>query len=68
MYAGASMVGVAITLAVWGESSGTDTIEIFAWGDWQFGPVLEGYDETYRSTRLCAGSGTSVCVCEPQSV
>ena len=42
MYGGASIGGVAITLAVSGASSGTATIEIFACGDWQFGPVLDG--------------------------
>ena len=38
--------GVAITLAVSGASSGTETIEIFACGLTQSGPVLAGYDET----------------------
>src|SRR5688572_13177331 len=30
--------------------------------------TLAVYDCTYSSTRLFSGSGTSVCVCEPQSV
>ena len=46
MYGGASIVGVAITLAVSGASSGTETIEIFACGLTHSGPVLAGYDET----------------------
>src|SRR5215216_46015 len=56
------------TLAPSGLFSGTWTIEIFLNGAWQLGPLPPGYDEMYRSTRLFARSGTSVCVCDPQSV
>jgi hypothetical protein len=68
MYGGALMTGWAITLAVSGASSGTATIEIFACGFWQRGPVPLGYEEMYSSTRSLSRSGTSVCVCDPQSV
>ena len=46
MYGGASIGGVAITLAVSGRVQRHWTIEIFACGTEQSGPVLAGYDET----------------------
>src|SRR5215210_4082129 len=68
---GATTVGWAITLAVSGAASGTETIENLPNGCWHVPPMLVepiAYDDTYRSTRPLVRSGTSVCVWEPQSV
>src|SRR5919106_2917245 len=63
-------VGVEITLAAVGSPSGTSTTEIFRWlFALHFAPgAPSGYDCTYRRSLPCFVSGTSVCVCEPQSV
>src|ERR687891_1568863 len=76
-----SNVGCDMTEAVSGASRGTSTTEIFEcpWlpsglSGWQsvpkgVGPGEDvGYDEMYRRTRFSSGSGTRVCVWEPQSV
>ena len=47
MYGGASIGGVAITLAVSGRvERHCDDRDLRVRADWQFGPVLAGYDET----------------------
>src|SRR6478735_5579848 len=70
-HGGAETGGCAITDAVSGASSGTETIENLPNGCWQVPPMFceaIGNDETYSRSRLFARSGTIVCVCEPQSV
>src|SRR5882757_6621575 len=61
--------GSAAILACVGCRSGTSTMVILSCGGWQSDWVTEGpYEEMYRYAVLPRLSGTSVWVCEPQSV
>src|ERR1041384_1689398 len=66
---GAEICGCAITSALSGASSGTETIEILLNGCWHGPPMFceaIGDDETKIRSRLGARPGESVGGCEPQ--